>query len=111
MPCLNQYFGESIFVFKLYIPNYIVSSKLYDRRGNFDFQIFIIPFLDGNVPHSQSWEYIVINCVISGSFSLFFCNMQGENVLNLVASTNEIHVLLLIDFNTAVDTTNLVIKA
>ena len=52
----------------------------------------------------------VINCVISCSFSLFFCNMQGGNVLNLVASTNEIHVLLLFDFNKAIDIANLVIK-
>ena len=45
----------------LYLPisNGFVSSKIYDKRDGFDFDIVNLPFLDGNVPHSTSyWIYI-----------------------------------------------------
>ena len=32
----------------------IVSTKMYDKRDNFNFEIVNIPFLDGNVPCSHS---------------------------------------------------------
>ena len=31
----------------LSISDYIVSSKIYDKRDDFDFEIVIFPFLDG----------------------------------------------------------------
>ena len=34
----------------LSISNGFVSSKLYDKRDDFDFDIVIFPFLDGDVP-------------------------------------------------------------
>ena len=37
---------------KLSISNGTVSSKIYDIRDNFDFEIVILPFLDGDVPRS-----------------------------------------------------------
>ena len=33
----------------------IVSSKIYDKRGDFNFEIVIFPFLDGDVPRSPSY--------------------------------------------------------
>ena len=33
----------------------IVSTKIYDKRDNFDFEIVNFPFLDGNVPRSTSY--------------------------------------------------------
>ena len=43
----------------LWISNDIVSTKIYDKRENFDFEIANIPFLDGDVPRSTSyWVYI-----------------------------------------------------
>ena len=33
----------------------IVSSKIYDKRGDFNFEIVNSPFLDGDVPHSPSY--------------------------------------------------------
>ena len=39
----------------LSISNEFVSSKIYDKRDDFDFDIVNFPFLDGNVPRSTSY--------------------------------------------------------
>ena len=39
----------------LSISNDIVSTKVYDKRDDFDFEIVIFPFLDGDDPHSTSY--------------------------------------------------------
>ena len=39
----------------LSISNGFVSSKIYDKRDNFDFDIVNFPFSDGDVPHSTSY--------------------------------------------------------
>ena len=39
----------------LFISNDIVSSKIYDKRDDFDFEIVSFPFLDGDVPRSTSY--------------------------------------------------------
>ena len=43
--------------FDLYlsISNDIVSTKIYDKLDNFNFEIVNFPFLDGDVPHSTSY--------------------------------------------------------
>ena len=33
----------------------IVSTKIYDKRDEFDFEIVIFPFLDGDMPRSTSY--------------------------------------------------------
>ena len=38
----------------LSISNGFVSSKIYDKRDDFDFDIVNFPFLDGDVPRSTS---------------------------------------------------------
>ena len=38
----------------LSITNGIVSSKIYDKRDDFNFEIVNFPFLDGDVPRSPS---------------------------------------------------------
>ena len=35
--------------------NDIVSTKIYDKRDDFDFEIVNFPFLDGDVPRSTSY--------------------------------------------------------
>ena len=40
----------------LSISSDIVSTKIYDKRDNFDFEIVNFPFLDGDVPRSTSYE-------------------------------------------------------
>ena len=39
----------------LSITNGIVSTKIYDKRGDFNFEIVNFPFLDGDVPRSTSY--------------------------------------------------------
>ena len=39
----------------LSISNDICSTKIYDKRDDFDFEIVNFPFLDGNVPRSTSY--------------------------------------------------------
>ena len=39
----------------LSITNGIVSSKIYDKRDDFNFEIVNFPFLDGDVPRSHSY--------------------------------------------------------
>ena len=41
-------FGFTSFYFKRF-----VSSKIYDKRGDFDFDIVNFPFLDGDIPKSS----------------------------------------------------------
>ena len=39
----------------LSITNGIVSSKIYDKRDDFNFEIVNFPFLDGDIPRSPSY--------------------------------------------------------
>ena len=41
--------------FHLFISNDIVSTKIYDKRDDFDYEIVNFPFLDGDVPRSTSY--------------------------------------------------------
>ena len=64
--------------FNLSKTNGIVSSKIYDKRDDFNFEIVNFPFLDGDIPRSPSCgEYIL------SLFALL------ESVLMLMTSTTE----------------------
>ena len=52
MKSINNY------VLDLSITNGIVSSKMYDRRDDFNFEIVNFLILYGDVPHSPSMVYI-----------------------------------------------------
>ena len=43
----------------LSISNDIVSTKIYDKCDNFDFEIVNFPFLDGDVPRSTSYRVYI----------------------------------------------------
>ena len=43
----------------LSISNGFVSSKIYDKRDDFDFDIVNFPFLDGDVPNSTSYRVYI----------------------------------------------------
>ena len=45
--------GAPFLDLNLSITNGIVSSKIYDKRDDFDFEIVNFPFLDGDVPRSR----------------------------------------------------------
>ena len=48
----------------LSISNDIVSTKIYDKRDDFDFEIDNFPFLEGDVPRSTSYESIFLNSLV-----------------------------------------------
>ena len=45
----------SFLILHLTISNDTVSTKIYDKRDDFDFEIVNFPFLDGDVPRSTSY--------------------------------------------------------
>ena len=47
--------GAPFFYLNLSITNSIVSSKIYDKRDDFNFEIVNFPFLDGDVPRAPSY--------------------------------------------------------
>ena len=47
----------------LSISNDIVSTKIYDKRDDFDFEIVNFPFLDGDVPRSTSYEVYISHLI------------------------------------------------
>ena len=51
-------------VLHLSISNDIVSTKIYDKRDDFDFEIVNFPFLDGDVPRSTSYGVYYISQLI-----------------------------------------------
>ena len=49
----------------LSISNGFVSSKIYDKRDDFDFDIENFPFLDGDVPRSTSYGVYISQLISS----------------------------------------------
>ena len=47
--------GAAFLDLHLSISNDIVSTKIYDKRDDFDFEIVNFPILDGDVPRSTSY--------------------------------------------------------
>ena len=45
----------------LCISNGTVSTKIYDKRDNFDFDIVNFPFLDGDVPRRTSYGVYILH--------------------------------------------------
>ena len=42
---------------------FIISTKMYDKRDDFDFEIVHFPFLDGDVPRSTSYGVYIYQLV------------------------------------------------
>ena len=57
---VNASDAEAAFLdFHLSISSDVVSTKIYGRRGDFDFEIVGFPFLDGDVPRSTSYGVFI----------------------------------------------------
>ena len=57
---VNTYDTEAAFLdLHLSISNDIVSTKIYDKLDDFDFEIVNSPFLDGDVPRSTFYEVYI----------------------------------------------------
>ena len=64
--------------------NCMVSSKIYDKRDNFNFEIVNISFLDGDVPHSFSYSVYISQLK---RFARVCSNVDEFNSRNLFVTT------------------------
>ena len=62
------------------ITNGIVSSKIYDKRDDFNFEIVNFPFLDGDVPRSPSYGVYISQLI---RFARVCSNVDDFNNGNL----------------------------
>ena len=58
------------------VSNDIVSTKIYDKYGGFDYEIVSFPFLDGDVTHSTSYGVYICQLIRSARAS---CNVADFN--------------------------------
>ena len=63
----------------LSISNGFVSSKIYDKRDDFDFDIVNFPFLDGGVPHRPSYGVYISQLI---RFARVCSHVDDFNTLN-----------------------------
>ena len=63
----------------LSISNGFVSSRIYDKRDDFDFDIVKFPFLDGDVPRSISYGVYVSQLI---RFARVCCHVADINARN-----------------------------
>ena len=63
----------------LSISNGFVSSKIYDKRDDFDFDIVNFPFLDGDVPRSTSYGVSISQLI---RFARVFSHVADFNARN-----------------------------
>ena len=62
------------FIFFL-ISNDIFSTKIYDKRDDFDFEISHFPFLDGDVPLVRGLTCFKNSCKTLGYMKLIVCKI------------------------------------
>ena len=65
----------------LSITNGIVSSEIYDKRDDFNFEIVNFPFLDGDVPRSPSYGVYISQLI---RFARLCSNVDDFNNRNLI---------------------------
>ena len=65
----------------LSISNDIVSTKIYDKRDDFDFEVVSFPFLDGGVPRSTSYGVYISQLVRFAGASGYVADFNTCNKL------------------------------
>ena len=65
----------------LSISNDIVSTKIYDKRDDFDFEIVNTPFFDGDVPHSTSYGVYISQLICFARASSYITDFNTRNKL------------------------------
>ena len=63
----------------LSITNDIVSTKIYDKRDDFDFEIVNFPFLDGDVPRSTSYGVYISQLIRFARASSYVADLNTCN--------------------------------
>ena len=74
---------EALFLdLNLFISNGTVSTKIYDKRDDFDFDIVNFPFLDGDVPRRTSYGVYISQLIrlarASSNVSDFNCRNKAK---------------------------------
>ena len=59
----------------------IVSTKIYDKRDDFDFEIVNFPILDGDVPRSTSYEVYISQLIRFARASSYVTDFNTRNKL------------------------------
>ena len=65
----------------LSISNEIVSTKNYDKRENFDFEVVNLPFLDGHISRSTSYGVYISQLIRFAGASSLVVNFNAHNKL------------------------------
>ena len=65
----------------LLISNDIVSTKIYDKRDDFDFDFVDFPFLDGDVPRSTSYGVYISQLICLARASSYVTDFNTRNKL------------------------------
>ena len=65
------------------ISNDIVSTKIYDKRDDFDFEIVNFPFLDGDVPRSTSYGVYISQLIRFARASSYVADFNTHNKFGL----------------------------
>ena len=63
----------------LSIHNDIVSTKIYDKRDNFNFDIVNVPFLDGDVPRRPSYGVYISQLIRFARASSHVTDFNNRN--------------------------------
>ena len=71
----------------LSISNGFVSSKIYDKRDDFDFDIVNFPFLNGDVPRRPSYGVYISQLI---RFARVCSQVEIFNARNLLLGNNTI---------------------
>ena len=75
-----KYFSiKSFRLIILAISNGFVSSKIYDKRDDFDFDIVNFPFLDGDVPRSTSYRVYISQLIRFARVSSHVVDFNARN--------------------------------
>ena len=65
----------------LSISNDRVSTKIYDKRDDFDFETVNFPFLDGDVPRSTSYGVYISQLILFDRASSYITDFNTRNKL------------------------------
>ena len=77
----NSSYTEALFLdLNVSITNGIVSSNIYDKRDDLNFEIVNFPFVDGDVPHSPSYGVYISQLF---RFARVWSNVDDFNNRNL----------------------------
>ena len=71
---------EGVFLdLHILISNGFVSSKIFDKRDDFDFDIVNFPFLDGDVPRVPSYGVYIFQLILFAKMSSYFADIDTRN--------------------------------